>query len=212
MQLNGFRAGHSGHKSKRQEWKPRGEAHMEYARPSTSYQSLARTFDTLIESPEANITSIPIYRHNKLISLGEEVHGPRKDRGPFEGFDTHALQRKSPTDKRLVENPNHFVRGTEEEVGTRKGQQPCGSSSSLYKQVSISKSAKNEKKVPKSNQKGKKEAKGNAKTKWNRPYPQNYRIPKKKKAAMENVFNMERSLMEFNNKEKEKMNQSFPKE
>ncbi|MBW0465672.1 hypothetical protein O181_005387 [Austropuccinia psidii MF-1] len=72
-------------------------------------------------------------RHNKAISLSEEFRGPRKDRGSSEGLDTHVLQRKSPTDTSLVEKPKHVFRGTEEEVGPRKGQQPSGSSPSLNK-------------------------------------------------------------------------------
>ena len=63
------------------------------------------------------------------------------------------------------------------------------------------------KQAPKTNQKGKQKAN----PKWNKPYPQNYRIPKKEKTAMDNVFNMERTLMEFKNKEEERLNQSFPK-
>ncbi|MBW0503120.1 hypothetical protein O181_042835 [Austropuccinia psidii MF-1] len=54
-----------------------------------------------------------------------------------------------------------------------------------------------DKKTPKNNQKGKKNAKGKAKSKWNKPYPQNYRIQKKEKTAMDNVFNMARALMEL---------------
>ncbi|MBW0584550.1 hypothetical protein O181_124265 [Austropuccinia psidii MF-1] len=57
------------------------------------------------------------------------------------------------------------------------------------------------KKTLKTNQMGKQKAKEKAKTKWNKPYPQNYRIPKKEKTAMDNVFNMARTLMEFKNKE-----------
>ncbi|MBW0556763.1 hypothetical protein O181_096478 [Austropuccinia psidii MF-1] len=67
------------------------------------------------------------------------------------------------------------------------------------------------KKPPKTNQKGKQKAKGKAKHKWNKPYPQNYRIPKKEKTGMDNMFNMARTLMEFKHKEEERMNQSFPK-
>ncbi|MBW0519367.1 hypothetical protein O181_059082 [Austropuccinia psidii MF-1] len=67
------------------------------------------------------------------------------------------------------------------------------------------------KKTPKTNQKGKKKAKGKAKPKWTKPYPQHYRIPKKEKTSMDNVFNMARTLMEFKNKEEERLNQSFPK-
>ncbi|MBW0473349.1 hypothetical protein O181_013064 [Austropuccinia psidii MF-1] len=63
-----------------------------------------------------------------------------------------------------------------------------------------------DKKAPKSNQKDKKKPN----SKWNRPYPQNYRIPKNEKTAMENVLNMARALIEFKNKEEERMNQSFP--
>ncbi|MBW0569277.1 hypothetical protein O181_108992 [Austropuccinia psidii MF-1] len=61
------------------------------------------------------------------------------------------------------------------------------------------------KQTPKTNQKGK------AKPKWNKPYLQNYRIPKKEKTAMDNVFNMATTLMEFKNKEEARLNQSFPK-
>ncbi|MBW0588215.1 hypothetical protein O181_127930 [Austropuccinia psidii MF-1] len=67
------------------------------------------------------------------------------------------------------------------------------------------------KKTQKTNQKGKKKAKGKAKPKWNNPYPQSYRIPKKEKTAMENVFNMARTLIEFKKQEEERLNQSFPK-
>ncbi|MBW0526575.1 hypothetical protein O181_066290 [Austropuccinia psidii MF-1] len=58
IQSNGSGPAHSSHKSKRHECQPRGEAQMEDARTSTSSQRLASTFDTLIESPEADITAI----------------------------------------------------------------------------------------------------------------------------------------------------------
>ncbi|MBW0579518.1 hypothetical protein O181_119233 [Austropuccinia psidii MF-1] len=143
---------------------------MEDARTSTSFQRLARIFETLIESPEAEITAIPIVRpepfptgnnrdipvsvqklvyggkaagvgtsakslgrKNEIISSSEEVHGPRKDRGSSEGVDTHFFQRTSLTAQILVEKPKHFVRGPEEDIGPRKGQQPCRSSPSLHK-------------------------------------------------------------------------------
>ncbi|MBW0593798.1 hypothetical protein O181_133513 [Austropuccinia psidii MF-1] len=67
------------------------------------------------------------------------------------------------------------------------------------------------KQTPKTNNKGKQKEKEKAKPKWNKPYPQNYRIPKKEKTAMDNVFNMAPTLMEFKNKAEERLNQSFPK-
>ncbi|MBW0503184.1 hypothetical protein O181_042899 [Austropuccinia psidii MF-1] len=179
---------------------------MEDARTSTSSQRLARTFDTLIESPEDDIAAIPVFRpqsfptgkignipvpvqelvyvgkaagvgtsaksldrHNELISSSEKVHGTRKDRGSSEGLETNVLQRTRPKDKSLVEKAKHVVRGPEEEVGARKEKQPSGSSQSLHKQKSASKSPKKGKANPKNKQK--------AKPKWNKPHAQNYRIP-----------------------------------
>ncbi|MBW0507958.1 hypothetical protein O181_047673 [Austropuccinia psidii MF-1] len=58
-------------------------------------------------------------RQNELLSSSEEVHGPRKDSRPYEGLDTHVLQRKSPKYKSLVEKTKHFFRGPEERVGPK---------------------------------------------------------------------------------------------
>ncbi|MBW0575020.1 hypothetical protein O181_114735 [Austropuccinia psidii MF-1] len=214
---------------------------MEDARTSTSSQRLASTFDTLIESPEADITAISVRpkslstgnnrdipvsvqeqaygsktarvrtsptsvdRHHELISTSEEIHGARKDRGTSEGLDTHVLQRTSPKDKSLVEKPRHLIRGPEEEVSPRQGEQRSGSSPYLHKEKSTSESSQKAQQTAKTNQKGK------AKPKWNKPYPQNYRIPKKEKTAMDNVFNMARTLMEFKKNKEEILGQSFPK-
>ncbi|MBW0583373.1 hypothetical protein O181_123088 [Austropuccinia psidii MF-1] len=218
---------------------------MELSRTSTSFQRLVRTFETLFTSPEADITAIPIVRHepfptgnnrgilvsvqemvygskaegvrtssksldrhHELISSSEESHGPRKVRGPSEGLDTHFLKRTSPTDQSLVEKPKHFIRGI----------WPKERTTALWKlpkppqaRICLNKCQQKEKKSAKSKKKGKQKAKGKEKSKWNRPYPQNYRIPKKEKTAMDNVFNMARTLMEFKNKEEERMNQSFCK-
>ncbi|MBW0572241.1 hypothetical protein O181_111956 [Austropuccinia psidii MF-1] len=54
-------------------------------------------------------------RHHELISSSEEVHGDRKTRGTSGGLDSHVFQRTSSTDKSLVENPKHDIRGPEEE-------------------------------------------------------------------------------------------------
>ncbi|MBW0545010.1 hypothetical protein O181_084725 [Austropuccinia psidii MF-1] len=58
---------------------------------------------------------------------------------------------------------------------------------------------------PKNNQ-----GKGKGKANWHRPYPQGYRIPKLDPSAVESVFNMARTPMEFTAKEKETMNRNFP--
>ncbi|MBW0568211.1 hypothetical protein O181_107926 [Austropuccinia psidii MF-1] len=73
-------------------------------------------------------------RHHELISSSEEVHGARKDRGTSEGR-------------------------PEEEVGPRQGKQPSGSSQSLHKQRSASKSAKQAQENPKDQPEGKSKGK-----------------------------------------------------
>ncbi|MBW0577599.1 hypothetical protein O181_117314 [Austropuccinia psidii MF-1] len=60
IKSNGSEPGHSSHKSERQECQPRGEAQIEDSRASTS------TFDTLIESTEADITAIAVVRPESL--------------------------------------------------------------------------------------------------------------------------------------------------
>ncbi|MBW0558465.1 hypothetical protein O181_098180 [Austropuccinia psidii MF-1] len=56
------------------------------------------------------------------------------------------------------------------------------------------------------------EGKKNKKKNWRKPYSPSYRIPKIPKDAMDNVFNMARTLMEFIDKEEQRMRQPhFPK-
>ncbi|MBW0529960.1 hypothetical protein O181_069675 [Austropuccinia psidii MF-1] len=56
------------------------------------------------------------------------------------------------------------------------------------------------------------EGKKNKKNNWRKPYSPSYWIPKIQKDAMGNVFNMARILMEFKNKEDQRMRQPhFPK-
>ncbi|MBW0559978.1 hypothetical protein O181_099693 [Austropuccinia psidii MF-1] len=55
------------------------------------------------------------------------------------------------------------------------------------------------------------QSKGKGKANWHRPYPQGYRIPELEPSAIDSVFNMARTLMEFTAKEQERMNRTFPK-
>ncbi|MBW0515983.1 hypothetical protein O181_055698 [Austropuccinia psidii MF-1] len=51
--------------------------------------------------------------------------------------------------------------------------------------------------------------KGKRKENWHRPYPQGHRIPKLEPSAVDSVFNMAGTLMEFTAKEQERMNRTF---
>ncbi|MBW0572891.1 hypothetical protein O181_112606 [Austropuccinia psidii MF-1] len=156
IQSNGSVPGHSSHKSKRQEFQPRGEAQMEDARTSTSSQrpesfpagingDIPVSVQELVYCGKAagvGTSAKSLDRHNELLSSSEEALGPRKDRRTSEGLDTHVLQGTSPTDKTLVETPKNVVRGPDEEIGPRKVQNPSGSSTSLHKKKIASTSAK----------------------------------------------------------------------
>ncbi|MBW0479234.1 hypothetical protein O181_018949 [Austropuccinia psidii MF-1] len=62
------------------------------------------------------------------------------------------------------------------------------------------------KQIDPKNNKGKAKGKSN----WNRPYLHGYRIPKVEPSAMDSVFHMARTLMEFAAKEQVRMNRTFP--
>ncbi|MBW0493444.1 hypothetical protein O181_033159 [Austropuccinia psidii MF-1] len=66
-------------------------------------------------------------------------------------------------------------------------------------------------KGPQKKQKGPKnhQGKGTGKANWHKPYPQGYRSPKLEPSAMESVFNMARTLMEFTANEQERMKKTF---
>ncbi|MBW0532755.1 hypothetical protein O181_072470 [Austropuccinia psidii MF-1] len=73
--------------------------------------------------------------------------------------------------------------------------------------------SKDKPKGPQKKQRGPKnhQSKGKGKANWQRPYPQGYRMPKLEPSAMDSVFNMARTLMEFTAKEQERMSRTFPK-
>ncbi|MBW0528199.1 hypothetical protein O181_067914 [Austropuccinia psidii MF-1] len=154
--------------------------------------------------PKGNIRDIPV-SIQELVD-GSKVEGVGTSARSLDRHNELLSSRKSSTDKSLVDKPKNFVRGPEEEVVPRKDnsqvEAPQASTSKSLPQQVLNK----EKKTPKNNQKGKQKAKGKAKYKWEKPYQQNYRIPKKEKTAMDNVFNMARTLMKFKNKEEEILN------
>ncbi|MBW0581037.1 hypothetical protein O181_120752 [Austropuccinia psidii MF-1] len=73
--------------------------------------------------------------------------------------------------------------------------------------------SKEKPKGPQKNKKDRKNHQGKDKGKenWHRPYPQGYRIPKLEPSAMDSVFNMARTLLEFTAKEQKRMNRTFPR-
>ncbi|MBW0493817.1 hypothetical protein O181_033532 [Austropuccinia psidii MF-1] len=106
------------------------------------YQSKYKLWFMVEKKGEVGASSKSLDKENEILSSSKEGLGPRNDRGHSEGCDTHVLQSTSSKDKSLVEKPKNFVRGPEERVGSKEGQQPSGSSSSLQKQEYASKHSK----------------------------------------------------------------------
>ncbi|MBW0492107.1 hypothetical protein O181_031822 [Austropuccinia psidii MF-1] len=115
IQSNVSGLGHSSHKSNRQEFQLRGEAQMEDSRASTSSQRLASAFDTIIESPEAEITCIPVVRPESFpegsnrdipVSVQELLYGSKA-----EGMGTSANS---------LDRHNELLSSSEKAHGPRK--------------------------------------------------------------------------------------------
>ncbi|MBW0581569.1 hypothetical protein O181_121284, partial [Austropuccinia psidii MF-1] len=118
-------------------------------------------------------------RHNEVISSSKEVHGPEK---------TETL-----------------LRGPEEEVGPRKGQQPSGRSPSLHKQNSVSKSAKQGQVNPKEKSEGREKGKGKGESQVELALPTELQISQERKEShgkcVEYGKNSEEILEKLNNSE-----------
>ncbi|MBW0583075.1 hypothetical protein O181_122790 [Austropuccinia psidii MF-1] len=219
---NGSGPGHSSHKSKRQECQPR-EAQMEDARacttditaipgvrtesfPAGNNRDIPVSVQELVYGSKAagvGTSSKSLNRHNELLSSSEEVNRPRKYRRTSEGLDTHVFQGTSPTDKAWLKNQIMLSEDQKKKLAQGKDNSPVEAPQAPTSKNTPQQVPNKDKQAPKSNKKGK----GKEKYKWNKPYPQNYRISKKEKTAMDNVFNMARTLMEFKNKEEERLNQ-----
>ncbi|MBW0583164.1 hypothetical protein O181_122879 [Austropuccinia psidii MF-1] len=248
IQSNGSGPQNSSHKSKRQECQPRGEAQMEDARTSTTSQSLANIFDTLIESPEAEITAIAV-RPESLptgssrdipVSVQELVYGskqkewellpslwigtmssylqvkkfmgPEKTEELLKGWTPMSCKGQVQQIKAWLKNQSMLSEDQKKKLAQCKDNTPVETPQASTSKDPPQPVPDKPKQAPKTNKKGNQKAKGKAKPKLNKPYPQNYRIPKKEKIAMDNVFNMARTLMEFKKQGRGKIEPIFPKE
>ncbi|MBW0575552.1 hypothetical protein O181_115267 [Austropuccinia psidii MF-1] len=211
IQSNGSGPGNSSQKSKRQEYQPRGEEKMEDSRTSTSSQRLASTFVTLIESPEADIISIPVVIPESFptalptLWIGtmksylqvSKLMGPEKTEELLGGWTPMYCKGQVQQIKAWLKNQSMLSEDQKKKLAQAKDNSPVEAPQASTRKIPPQKVPNKDKKAPKSNQKGKQKAKRKTRSKCNKPYPQNYRIPMKEKTAIDNVFNMARTLMEF---------------
>ncbi|MBW0561989.1 hypothetical protein O181_101704 [Austropuccinia psidii MF-1] len=146
-------------------------------------------------------------RLNELLPSIEEVHGPKKTEDLMRVWTPMSYKGQVQQIKAWLKNQSMLSEDQKKKLAQGKDKSPVEAPQASKSKNPPQKALNKGKQTPKSKQK----AKGKTKSKWNEPDPQNYRIPKREKKAMENVFNMAQTLMEFKNKEEEILNQSIPK-
>ncbi|MBW0468849.1 hypothetical protein O181_008564 [Austropuccinia psidii MF-1] len=151
---------------------------MEDARTSTSSQRLASTFDTLIESPEADITSIAVVGPEPLstgnnrdipVSLQELVYGSKLARV---GTSPKSLDRHHELISSIQQinswSKNQSMLSEDQKKKLAKGKE---NSPSLHKQNSTSTSAKKAQANPRDQLEGQSKGKGKDKAQFEQALP-----------------------------------------
>ncbi|MBW0583619.1 hypothetical protein O181_123334, partial [Austropuccinia psidii MF-1] len=135
--------------------------------------------------------------------------GPEKTEELLRGWTSISCKGKVQQIKAWLKNQSILSEDQKKKLDQGKDKSPVEAPQSSARKNWPQQVPNKDKQTPKSNQKEKRKAKGKAKSKWNKPYPQSFRIPKNKKTAMDNVFNMERTLMEFKKRRRKYLTNIF---
>ncbi|MBW0577024.1 hypothetical protein O181_116739 [Austropuccinia psidii MF-1] len=154
----------------------------------------------------------PLAGGHELLLTHQEISGSGEDHRALETLEPIFLQRQGQKDKESVEEPKYFIHRAEERVANDSDLETEGPVVSPSSKPALEVS-KDKPKGPQKKQRDSKnhQRKGKGKANWHRPYPQGYRIPKLEPSAVDSVFDMARTLMEFTAKEQERMNRNFPR-
>ncbi|MBW0556810.1 hypothetical protein O181_096525 [Austropuccinia psidii MF-1] len=133
--------------------------------------------------------------------------------------DWEMLQKNPPRSDELQAHPEKFPqRGGNSEILQLMESTIIQTSDQKYKGMPCQKEGGRQERSPNgcyqqaTGQQTSKEGKKKKKKNGRKPYSPGFRIPKIQKYSMENVFNMARTLMEFKDKEEQRMRQPhFPK-
>ncbi|MBW0568346.1 hypothetical protein O181_108061 [Austropuccinia psidii MF-1] len=153
----------------------------------------------------------PLAGGHELLITHQELSGSGEDHRTLMRFQPIVLQRQGQKDKELVGEPKSFIDRPEERVGNDSSfgdRAPSGVYHLQTSSRSVQGQAQRTSEEAERSQNHQSQGKGKANC--HRPYTQGYRSPKLEPSAMDSVFNMARSLMEFSAKEKERMNRTFP--
>ncbi|MBW0592604.1 hypothetical protein O181_132319 [Austropuccinia psidii MF-1] len=142
---------------------------------------------------------------HELLLTHQELSRSGEDHRTLRRMETPVFQRQGQKDKELVEEPKYISIDQKKQLEMT----PALETEAPVASTSSKPAPEVSKEKPKRPQK-KKTGPKNHQANWHRPYPQGYRIPKLEPSAMDSVFNMAKTLMEFTAKEQERMNRTFP--
>ncbi|MBW0489150.1 hypothetical protein O181_028865 [Austropuccinia psidii MF-1] len=181
--------------------------------PSGSNRNISFPIQKLVQSRQrrgvGNMPK-PLAGGHELLLTYQELSGSGEDHTALRRVDPIISQRQGQKDKKLAEEPKSLICRQEEGIGLDPSfeRRPTGiyqlqtSSRSIQREAQRASEEEEERSQEPSGQ-------GQRQINWNRPYPQGYRIPKLKPSAVDSVFNLARTLMEFTAKEQERINRTF---
>ncbi|MBW0470221.1 hypothetical protein O181_009936 [Austropuccinia psidii MF-1] len=120
---------------------------------------------------------------------------PEKTQDPLKAWTPMSWKGKVQKIKACFKSQIILSEDQKKELDQKKDNSPVEAPQASESKNPLKQAPNKGKQAPRRNEKGK------AKVKWKKHYPQNYRTPKKKSTAMNNVFNMARAFMECKNKE-----------
>ncbi|MBW0574312.1 hypothetical protein O181_114027 [Austropuccinia psidii MF-1] len=182
--------------------------------PSGRNRNLSMPIQKLAQSSQrrgAGNMPKPLGGGHELLLTNKELSWSGEDCRTLRRLDPIVLQRKVKKIKILLKNQSILSIDQKKELEmTPALETECPVASSSSKPAP--EVCKDKPKGPQKKKKGPKkhQGKGKGKVNWRRPYPQGYRIPRLEPSAIDSVFNMARTLMEFTAKEQERMKRTFP--
>ncbi|MBW0584110.1 hypothetical protein O181_123825 [Austropuccinia psidii MF-1] len=180
--------------------------------PSGSHRNISVPIQKLVQiSKRRGVGNIPkpLAGGHELLLTHQELSGSAEGHRTLRRLEPIVLQRQGQKDKELLKEPTSFICISEEGNGMTPALEEDPVASTSFKPAP--EASKEKPKGPQKKKKGLKnhQGKGKGKANLNRPYPQEYRIPKLEPSSVDSVFNMARTIMEFTAKKAGKDEQDF---
>ncbi|MBW0577627.1 hypothetical protein O181_117342 [Austropuccinia psidii MF-1] len=153
----------------------------------------------------------PLAGGHELLLTHQELSGSGEDHRTLRRLDPIFFQRQGQKDKELVEEPKSSIHRPEEGTGNDSSfgdRRPSGIYQLQPSFRSVQREAQRTSEETERSQEPSRQ--GKRQSQLAQTLPQGYRIPKLEPSAVDSVFNMARTLMEFTAKEQERMNRTFP--